>query len=99
MTEDYLEFQGRPGHIEKRFPVDRKKLEKLITGELVLDHFEIDPLPLHPFPLLPFNLSVGGRNNETAEEFFKRVQDTTGTLILWPSRLKIGAKSKKGVMS
>ncbi len=32
MSEDYLEFQGRPGHIEKRFPVDRKKLEKLITG-------------------------------------------------------------------
>lgn len=69
VSEDYLEFQGRPGHIEKRFPVDRKKLERLIT--------------------------VGGHNNETAEEFFKRVQDTTRTLILWPSRLKIGAKSKK----
>ena len=37
-----------------------------------------------------------GRDSETAEEYFKRIQDETGTLILWPSRLKIGAKSKKG---
>ena len=35
VSEDYLEFLGRPGHIEKRFPVDRKKLEKLITGQFL----------------------------------------------------------------
>ena len=27
-------FLGKPGHVEKRFPVDRKKLERLIVGEL-----------------------------------------------------------------
>jgi len=34
MTDDYGAFLGRPHHIEKRFPVDRKKLEKLITGKV-----------------------------------------------------------------
>ena len=64
----------------------------------------IPPLP-PPLLLLPSALpfcpspSGGGRNNETAEAFFKRVQETTGTLVLWPSRLKIGAKSKKGQIS
>jgi len=38
----------------------------------------------------------GGANNESAEEFFARVQDVTNTIVLWPSRLKVGAKSKKG---
>ena len=40
-------------------------------------------------------LPAGGKGNETAEEYFQRVMDTTSTVILWPSRLKIGAKSKK----
>lgn len=52
-------------------------------------------LPMHPPPPTP-DVTVGGHNKETAEDFFKRVQDSTGTLVLWPSRLKIGAKSKKG---
>ena len=41
--------------------------------------------------------TAGGKDNESAEDFFKRVMEETGTLILWPSKLKIGAKSKKGV--
>ena len=32
ISEDYLQFLGRPHHMEKRFPVDRRKLEKLIKG-------------------------------------------------------------------
>lgn len=40
----------------------------------------------------------GGSDNESAEDFFLRVQESTGTLVLWPSRLKIGAKSKKGIV-
>ena len=32
VSDDYLQFLSRPHHIEKRFLVDRKKLEKLITG-------------------------------------------------------------------
>ena len=39
---------------------------------------------------------AGGKDNESAEDFFKRVMEETGTLVLWPSKLKIGAKSKKG---
>ena len=40
-----------------------------------------------------------GRDNESAEDYFKRIQEETSTLILWPSRLKIGAKSKKGTVT
>ncbi len=49
--------------------------------------------------MLPVRVCVdveGGANNETAEDFFLRIQTSTSTLILWPSRLKVGAKSKKG---
>ena len=33
VSEDYLQYLSRPHHIEKCFLVDRKKMEKLITGE------------------------------------------------------------------
>ena len=40
---------------------------------------------------------VAGRNEkESAADFFQNVMATTSTLVLWPSKLKIGAKSKKG---
>merc|ERR1719397_1622658 len=32
---------------------------------------------------------------EVAAEFFERIGEETGTVVIWPSRLKIGAKSKK----
>ena len=32
---------------------------------------------------------------EAAAEFFLRIGNETGTCVIWPSRLKIGAKSKK----
>jgi len=70
ISEDYLRYLSNPHHTEKRFPVDRKKLERLIIA--------------------------GGKDNESAEDYFKRIMEETGTLVLWPSRLKIGAKSKKG---
>ncbi|XP_033735384.1 protein bicaudal C homolog 1-B-like [Pecten maximus] len=34
-------------------------------------------------------------DEESAEEFFQRIMDETNTQITWPSKLKIGAKSKK----
>ena len=40
--------------------------------------------------------AVGGKDYESAESYFKNIEEQTGTLILWPSKLKIGAKSKKG---
>lgn len=42
---------------------------------------------------------VGGKDHESAESYFKNIEEQTGTLILWPSKLKIGAKSKKGTRS
>ena len=33
ISEDYLRYLSNPHHTEKRFPVDRKKLERLIIGE------------------------------------------------------------------
>ena len=40
---------------------------------------------------------VAGRNEkESAADFFQNIMATTSTLVLWPSKLKIGAKSKKG---
>ncbi|XP_052772195.1 protein bicaudal C homolog 1-like isoform X2 [Mya arenaria] len=35
------------------------------------------------------------RQDEAAEDFFQRIMDETNTQISWPSKLKIGAKSKK----
>ncbi len=33
---------------------------------------------------------------ESAVDFFCRIGEETNTSVIWPSRLKIGAKSKKG---
>ncbi|KAJ8317838.1 hypothetical protein KUTeg_002929 [Tegillarca granosa] len=35
------------------------------------------------------------QDEENAEDFFQRIMDETNTQITWPSKLKIGAKSKK----
>ncbi|XP_062519655.1 protein bicaudal C homolog 1-like [Corticium candelabrum] len=40
-------------------------------------------------------LQAGDECSETAEAFFERVMRQTETTINWPSKLKIGAKSKK----
>ncbi|XP_065891434.1 protein bicaudal C homolog 1-like [Dysidea avara] len=80
--DDNLEGKGddkadsvllKEGHIEERFKIDRKKLEKLIQAG---DH------------------SIGGIG-ESASEYFDRIMKETGATVLWPSKLKIGAKSKK----
>lgn len=68
-SDEYIAWISDTRNIEKKFPVDRKKLEKLILA--------------------------GGYGSDTAVEYFQRIMDETGTLILWPSKLKVGAKSKK----
>ena len=35
ISEEYLRYLNNPENEEKRFPVDRKKLERLILGESV----------------------------------------------------------------
>ena len=39
---------------------------------------------------------AGKDKKRSADDFFNDIMKVTGTVILWPSRLKIGAKSKKG---
>ena len=36
-----------------------------------------------------------GQNSERSHFFFQNVMEQTGTVVTWPSKLKIGAKSKK----
>ena len=40
-------------------------------------------------------MNILGLSNETAESFFERIGQETDTCIIWPTRLKVGAKSKK----
>ena len=35
ISEEYMRYLNNPENEEKRFPVDRKKLERLILGESV----------------------------------------------------------------
>jgi len=44
--------------------------------------------------LLAGDHSIGGKG-ESAGEYFDRIMKETGATVLWPSKLKIGAKSKK----
>jgi len=44
--------------------------------------------------LLAGDHSIGGKG-ESAGEYFDSIMKETGATVLWPSKLKIGAKSKK----
>ena len=44
---------------------------------------------------LLYSLYASGLDKETAERFFERVGQETNTCVIWPTRLKVGAKSKK----
>lgn len=47
--------------------------------------------------LFPMCCVLGVKDGGTADEYFNKIMTSTGTIILWPSKLKIGAKSKKGI--
>lgn len=71
------------GDIESKYAVvikDPQNIEKMTP----VDRRKLEQL-----------IVAGGKDNETADEYFQRVMESTGTVILWPSKLKIGAKSKK----
>ncbi|KAK0046168.1 protein bicaudal C 1-A, partial [Biomphalaria pfeifferi] len=56
------------------------------------DRFRVDRKKLEQMlQLVPSNDDT----DEGAEEFFQRIMEETNTEITWPSKLKIGAKSKK----
>ncbi|XP_041364910.1 protein bicaudal C homolog 1-B-like [Gigantopelta aegis] len=56
----------------------------------VEDRFRIDRKKLEQMLQAPDN-----EDDEGAEDFFQRIMDETNTQITWPTKLKIGAKSKK----
>ncbi|CAJ1058706.1 bicaudal C homolog 2 [Xyrichtys novacula] len=58
--------------------------------EWVEERFRIDRKKLENMLYAPQN-----GNGETGEQFFERVMKETDTQVKWPSKLKIGAKSKK----
>lgn len=39
--------------------------------------------------------AAGSGDSQPAQAFFDKIMSATGCTILWPSRLKIGARSKK----
>ncbi len=53
-----------------------------------VDRKKLEMLMMDSFPPIP----------EGAREFFGRIEEETGTVVIWPTRLKIGAKSKKGAV-
>ncbi|KAK6171391.1 hypothetical protein SNE40_019590 [Patella caerulea] len=57
----------------------------------VEDRFRVDRKKLEQMLQAP----DGFDDDEGAEDFFQRIMEETNTQITWPSKLKIGAKSKK----
>ncbi|KAL8616900.1 Protein bicaudal C 1 [Nucella lapillus] len=62
-----------------------------LDPRFVEDRFRVDRKKLEQM----LQLVPGDEFDEGAEDFFQRVMDETNTQITWPSKLKIGAKSKK----
>uniref|UniRef100_A0A8C9YUM3 Bicaudal C homolog 2 n=1 Tax=Sander lucioperca TaxID=283035 RepID=A0A8C9YUM3_SANLU len=63
---------------------------KSLDPEWVEERFRIDRKKLENMLYAPKH-----GDGETGEEFFERVMRETDTQVKWPSKLKIGAKSKK----
>ncbi|XP_072252532.1 bicaudal C homolog 2 [Leuresthes tenuis] len=64
--------------------------EQSLDPEWVEERFRIDRKKLETMLYAPKQGDI-----ETGEEFFERVMKETNTQVKWPSKLKIGAKSKK----
>lgn len=67
---------------------DVNKSENAIDPLSVEEKFRIDRKKLEA-------MLQGNGCQETAENFFQRIMSETKATIIWPSKLKIGAKSKK----
>ncbi|GIY49703.1 protein bicaudal C 1 [Caerostris extrusa] len=63
-----------------------------IQSGLTEERFRIDRKKLEDMLQVQHN---GNGKIESAEDFFQKVMLETSTQISWPSKLKIGAKSKK----
>ncbi|XP_019109294.2 bicaudal C homolog 2 [Larimichthys crocea] len=80
--EEEEEEEGSPGQENAR--------GKSLDPEWVEERFRIDRKKLENMLYAPKH-----GDGETGEEFFERVMRETDTEVKWPSKLKIGAKSKK----
>ncbi|XP_076594918.1 bicaudal C homolog 2 [Chaetodon auriga] len=80
--EDEEEEEGGPGQENAR--------GQSLDPEWVEERFRIDRKKLENMLYAPKH-----GDGETGEEFFDRVMRETDTQVKWPSKLKIGAKSKK----
>eukprot|EP00117_Sycon_ciliatum_P033170 scpid14494/ scgid25580/ Protein bicaudal C homolog 1 len=86
---------GQDGQAEERFRVDRRKLEMMIANSAT---------GAHDRSRMPWKggggygeaaATVAATTEESGEQFFQRIMKQTNTIITWPCKLKIGAKSKK----
>ncbi|XP_029636770.1 protein bicaudal C homolog 1-A isoform X1 [Octopus sinensis] len=88
-TNDDRPDKDLGGLFEDRFRVDRRKLERMLQ---VSENLHNSPeKQLNGWT----NCQRQGETCESAGEFFKRIMKETNTEVTWPSKLKIGAKSKK----
>ncbi|XP_038592669.1 protein bicaudal C homolog 1-A-like [Micropterus salmoides] len=84
--EDEEEEEGG----ESSVPGQENAKAQSLDPEWVEERFRIDRKKLETMLYAP---TLG--DGETGEEFFERVMRETDTQVKWPSKLKIGAKSKK----
>ncbi|XP_030001137.1 bicaudal C homolog 2 [Sphaeramia orbicularis] len=84
--EDEEEDEGGGGSAQGH----EKAKGQSLDPEWVEERFRIDRKKLENMLYAPKN-----EDAETGEEFFERVMRETDTQVKWPSKLKIGAKSKK----
>lgn len=68
---------------------ESKTTSVLLEKGQIEERFKIDRKKLEKM------IVAGDHGGESAADYFDRIMKETGTTILWPSKLKIGAKSKK----
>ncbi|CAL1537407.1 unnamed protein product [Lymnaea stagnalis] len=91
MRENLFNGDNGMDSIETESQGSREDIMERDPG-FVEDRFRVDRKKLEQMlQLVPSNDDA----DEGAEEFFQRVMEETNTEITWPSKLKIGAKSKK----
>lgn len=69
--------------------VEEEETDKTKDPDYVEERFRVDRRKLEQL------IQTSEEDEENAEEFFKKIMSETNTHIAWPSKLKIGAKSKK----
>ncbi|XP_043924910.1 protein bicaudal C homolog 1-like isoform X2 [Protopterus annectens] len=85
----YTDTEGSPASLDQCTASDAHQTP-VTEPDWIEERFRVDRKKLEEMLQMPADGS--GQN---VEEFFQKVMDETNTQIKWPSKLKIGAKSKK----